>query len=229
MLLQRGLRRERGRVQVPLKPWMHNAVTLLLVACALVVTAVVVARAWDARGNTGPAPLRVAGWKTLVDGRPPAIGEPGARKTLVVFSDFECPFCRDLDSKLVALDKQHPGRFSVIRYELPLVRIHASAMQASIASKCAARTAEYARFNALLLERGNELDRVDYRRLARTAGMADIDGFQACLVSPQARAEVEADLEAAAKFGFDATPTLVVDGLAYSGTMEMRALVELID
>jgi protein-disulfide isomerase len=172
--------------------------------------------------------VRLVGWHRLVDDRPPVIGAPTAARKVVVFSDFECPFCRDLDLALKTLDAQHPGRFAVLRYDMPLVGRHPNAMTAAIASKCAQAERNFAAFHGLLVERSQRLDLVDYRALAVEAQFSNVDRFAACLRQPAARQGVDADMRTAADLGFESTPTFVIDGIVYGGTRAKRELEALL-
>lgn len=210
-----------------MKPRFQDVLTATLVVCALIVTGVVARRAYV---DATPAAIevRLVDWQRLVDDRPPVIGAPTAARKVVVFSDFECPFCRELDLTLKALDAEYPGRFAVLRYETPLVGAHANAMAAAVASKCAAGDRSYPAFHSLLVERSANLERMDYRALAAAAKLSSPDRFLACLGKPTARAGVERDLRVATSLGFESTPTFVIDGVVHGGTRDKRALQALL-
>ena len=130
--------------------------TSLLVASALAVATVAVRREFFPR--TAPMAAReVAGWKTLANARAPVMGGASAPARVVLFSDFQCPYCRDLEGKLSAALPGMHGRIAIVRYDLPLLRVHAHAYQAAIAARCAARQGMARSFDAALFRR--DLDR----------------------------------------------------------------------
>lgn len=194
-----------------MKTWISNGVTGVLVVCALLVTVVVIRREFAASATV--VSTRVEDWTRLLDQRAPVIGNESAARKVVVFSDYECPFCSDLEIKLTEIDAAHPNRFAVLRYERPLTQIHAHAMDAAIAAKCAAGAAGYQAFHAALVAHGTSLGAVEYRRLAEQAGLPDVESFEACRQSAASRKAVESDIATAEKLGIRSTPTLVVEGL----------------
>ncbi len=67
-------------------------------------------------------------------------GSATAPVVLLLFSEFECPFCRKLfQDVLPTIDKEYvsTGRVLLAYRHLPLTSIHANAMSAAIASECA--------------------------------------------------------------------------------------------
>ena len=70
----------------------------------------------------------------------PSFGTPGALVTLVVFSDFQCPFCRE---EAKTLREKLPVEFGndvrVYFKEFPLAMIHNWAMKSAIAGRCVFR------------------------------------------------------------------------------------------
>lgn len=202
---------------------LQNLFTVVLVACALVVTVVVVRREFFPR-NT-PLPGRhVDGWDKLLQGREPSLGGAGAPLRLVLFSDYQCPFCKDLEGKLSTLVARHPRQVSIIRYELPLTKIHAHAHTAAIAAKCAERQGVRHPFQAQLF--GQDLDAIDgdWSRLASAARVGDITAFSDCVRQRRTAAAVDADMAVGHRLGIEGVPALIVDGALYSGTMEMKTL-----
>lgn len=101
---------------------VQNATTAALVLCAIVVTGVVVHRELTPVVASDSRP--VSGEAKLADDRIPDMGPIDAGARIVVFSDYQCPFCKDLDAKLQTLVSRHAGGLSVIRYERPLTLVH---------------------------------------------------------------------------------------------------------
>jgi len=58
-------------------------------------------------------------------------GSQKAPYTLVVFSDYECPFCRALYSQLPQTLKNYSGRLRLEIRNLPLTNIHPNALTAA--------------------------------------------------------------------------------------------------
>lgn len=203
------------------------ALTSLLVASALAVAAVAVRREFFPR--TTPAAVReIAGWEKLAIARPPVMGDAAAATRVVLFSDFQCPYCRDLERKLSAALPRMDGRIAVVRYDLPLTRVHAHAYQAAIAARCAARQGMAEAFDAALFR--HDLDRpgLDFARIASQSGVRDLPGFNACARQPAIAHGVDADMRLAHRLGIEGVPALIVDGKLYAGTMDAKDLQTLL-
>ncbi|WP_437769907.1 thioredoxin domain-containing protein [Sorangium sp. So ce764] len=71
-------------------------------------------------------------WKVPVDGSP-IRGNPGAPVTLVMFSDFECPFCRKVAPTVDGLERKYGAQLRVVFKHNPLPS-HARAPLAAEAS-----------------------------------------------------------------------------------------------
>jgi protein-disulfide isomerase len=201
--------------------------TSLLVASALAVATVAVRRELFPR--TAPAATReVAGWEKLATTRPPVMGDAGARARVVLFSDFQCPYCRDLEGKLSATLPGLHGRVAVVRYDLPLTRVHAHAYQAAIAARCAARQGMAQAFDAALFRRDLDRPGLDFTRIAGESGVHDLAGFNACVHRPAIAHDVDADMALAHRLGIEGVPALIVDGKLYAGTMDAKDLQSLL-
>src|SRR6266851_2800334 len=67
----------------------------------------------------------------------PSIGTPGAPVVLVLFSDFQCPFCKE-EAKVLRTNilSAYPKQVRVYFKDLPLDQIHPWAKPAAIAGRC---------------------------------------------------------------------------------------------
>jgi protein-disulfide isomerase len=67
----------------------------------------------------------------------PSIGTPGAPVVIAEFSDFECPYCRDLAKTLRDnLLKTYPKEVRLYFFDFPLQQIHPWAKPAAMAGRC---------------------------------------------------------------------------------------------
>lgn len=203
------------------------ALTSLLVASALAVATVAVRREFFPR--TAPTAAReVPGWEKLAAARAPVMGDGAAPARVVLFSDFQCPYCRDLEGKLSAALRAMHGRVAVVRYDLPLRRVHAHAYQAAIAARCAARQGMAPSFDAALFQRDLDRPGLDFMRIASAAGVRDLPQFDACVQRPATAHGVDADMALAHRLGIEGVPALIVHGKLYAGTMDAQDLQSLL-
>jgi protein-disulfide isomerase len=73
--------------------------------------------------------------KLHIDGNP-SKGPTNARVTIVEFSDFECPHCREVHTVLQSVEAHYP-QVRVVYKDFPLSQIHPWAETAAIGGRCA--------------------------------------------------------------------------------------------
>jgi protein-disulfide isomerase len=186
-----------------------------------------------AKGEPGPkpaAPAPVAAEervKVVVAPRDPAAGPRGAKATLVVFSDFQCPFCSRLAPTLQELRKRFPRDLRVVFKQLPLP-FHQHAALAAEASLAAHAQGKFWEMHDTLFQNQQALDRDALYRHAQTLGLNPAR-FQRALDDHTYRAQVEADSKHAAALGIQGTPTMVINGRKLSGAQPADAVAAVID
>jgi len=166
----------------------------------------------------------IGGWRTLATARPPALGNADAAARVVLFSDFQCPYCRDLEGKLGQALASLGDRIAVVRYDLPLTRVHGHAYAAALAARCARQQGTRERLDALLFQRNLDAPGLDFADLARDSGATDLPAFRACMRDTTTAHGVDADIALAHRLGIEGVPALIVDGKLYSGTMDEESL-----
>jgi protein-disulfide isomerase len=146
----------------------------------------------------------------------PILGDPKAPVTVVEYSDFECPVCRNLHDALRGLLPNYP-QVKVIFKDFPIDAIHPWARTAALAGRCAYQQNPKAFWKIYDLIYDNQ-DLISassaWDKLQDFAGRAGLnaDTFKSCMASPQAAAEVDASLANGQLLEVRATPTLFVNG-----------------
>ncbi|HEV2222613.1 MAG TPA: thioredoxin domain-containing protein [Candidatus Acidoferrales bacterium] len=165
----------------------------------------------------------------------PSIGPAAAKVTVVEFSDFECPHCREMYSILKVVEPEFPQvRFAYKNF--PLTEIHPWAMTAAIAARCAFQSSPDAFWkvhnqlfdNQDTITADNAWDEVT--DFATSAGLS-ADALHTCMAAPEATAKVEADLAEGKALGVESTPTFFINGRPMVGgdkqTLEQAIRFEL--
>lgn len=151
---------------------------------------------------------------------------PGAA-TVVEVVDFECPFCRRMQNRLVAAIAQIRTPVRVVRKMLPL-RGHAHAMPAALAYCCAdAQGKGDAMAAALFAAKPEDLSPEGCEKLAASVG-CDLERYHREL--PRAEARVAAEAAEVRAAGIHQLPTLFIGGERVVGagksTEDLTALLE---
>jgi protein-disulfide isomerase len=147
----------------------------------------------------------------------PSLGDPKAVVTLVEYSDFECPVCRNLHDVLRDILPKYPGKVRVIFKDFPLEQLHPWARTAAIAGRCAYQQDPKAFWKIYDLIYDNQeiisatnawTKMMDY---ASQSGL-DADTFKACMASPEAGEAVNASRTNGQLLDVNSTPTVFVNG-----------------
>ena len=204
---------------------LQTALSIALVASALAVAGVLVHREFAGRQTAGS--IAVEGWERLT-ARVPDMGAANARHRIVLFSDYQCPYCRDLEASLSSVVARHAADLAVVRYEYPLRSAHPRAFAAAISAKCGSRQGLRHAFQSRLFEQDLDAVEDDFLGIAKSSGVPDLVAFSRCMKSVSAEGAVKADMTVAERLGIDSVPAFIVDGRLYSGTRDVDALEEII-
>jgi protein-disulfide isomerase len=146
----------------------------------------------------------------------PSVGPTDARVTVVIFSDFQCPHCRELATTLAAVIPEYPKVRFVFK-DFPLTQIHPWAETAAIGARCAYMQSPkaYAPVDTQIFAEQDLLSAENiWEKLISYASQAGLDpvSFKTCMSSPEAKAAVDASHQEGEALSITSTPTLFVNG-----------------
>src|SRR5260221_4425640 len=90
---------------------------------------------------------------------------------IVEFSDFQCPFCRRVQSTLKNLLEKYQGQVSLAYRDFPLRGMHSQAESAAEASRCALEQGKFWEYHDLLFGNPDKLDRSGAAGMAQSLGL----------------------------------------------------------
>jgi len=147
----------------------------------------------------------------------PTMGDAKAPVTIVEYSDFECPVCRNLHDALRGMLPTYAGKIRVVFKDFPIEQIHPWARTAAIAGRCAYQQDPKAFWkmydliydNQELISAANAWTKMtDY---ASQTGL-NADTFKSCMASPAAGEAVNASRANGQLLEVGSTPTIFVNG-----------------
>jgi len=141
----------------------------------------------------------------------PSMGPANAPVSLVVFSDFQCPYCNMFSETLKQIMKNYEKKVRLVFRQFPLTNIHASAHRAAEAALCAQDQGHFWEMHDLLFQDQSKLKDEDFKERAAKLGL-DAPAFTSCLDSKRFNPQIEEDIKAGAAAGVDGTPALFVNG-----------------
>ncbi len=140
----------------------------------------------------------------------PILGAEDAPVTIVVFDDFQCPYCAALAPQLKELVGLYPGKVRLVFKQFPL-NIHPFARKAAIASLAAFRQGKFWEYHDLLFDNAKQLNDQKLRALAGQAGLDPVR-FEADLQDRGVWADLNRDLQDGVAAGVRGTPAVFVNG-----------------
>ena len=155
-------------------------------------------------------------------------GSPRAPVIIVEFSDFQCPFCRQVQPTLKNLLAKYEGRVSLAYRDFPLRGLHGHAELGAESSRCASEQGKFWEYHDLLFENPDKLSRNGVRELASSLKL-DEKQFDACLSSGKYRAKIEQDLQDGIRAGVYGPPGIFINGIFLSGAEPEAAFERIID
>lgn len=165
--------------------------------------------------NMGGDPFAANRSKLHIDNSP-SRGPANAPITIVEFSDFECPHCREAHTALQTIEKQYP-QLRIVYKDFPLSQIHPWAETAAIGARCAflQSPAAFWKIHDLVFDNQDTIsaDNV-YDQLVAFAGQIGLDtnSFKACMSSPEAKMAVDANHAEGVALNVNSTPTMFING-----------------
>lgn len=169
----------------------------------------------------------------LPEDNQPVRGTAQAPVSIHIWSDFECPYCKRVESVLAELTRRHPQKLRFIWHDLPL-DFHEAARPAARAGREAFRqqgSAGFWKMHQLLFgEEGqaSELDREALLRYGRKLGL-QMNAYEKALDSEEHDAAIDADIQLASSLGLRGTPAFVVGGYLLKGAQPIEEFERLIE
>ena len=154
-------------------------------------------------------------------------GNKNAKITIVVFSEFQCPFCSRVLPTLDQVHKEYGDKVRVVFKHNPL-SFHKDAPLASEAALAAHAQGKFWPYHNILFKNQRALKRENLEAYAQELGL-NMAKFKADLDSNKFASQIKADQALATKVGARGTPTSFVNGRKLRGAQPFPSFKRLID
>jgi protein-disulfide isomerase len=165
----------------------------------------------------------------------PSFGTPGATVVIVMFSDFQCTFCRE-EAKMIRqnLLSAYPKQVRVYFKDFPLEQIHPWAKPAAIAGRCVFRqdAAKYWDYHDWIFDKQADITPENLKaKVLEWAGQQKLDTvtLTRCIDSKSTEADVDKNIAEAKALNVNSTPTVYVNGRKLVGQIAWPQLRQIID
>lgn len=158
----------------------------------------------DRRFATLQVPLKLKG--------DPALGDEKAPLTIVMFSDYECPYCKRFhDEVLPRLKEEYieKGIVRLIHKDLPLP-FHSTADPAARAARCSADNKEYWKVYSALFRDQGCLSCLGPSQIIQNVSTNNKSKLEDCIKSKRISLAIASNASEAALNNIKATPTFII-------------------
>lgn len=138
----------------------------------------------------------------------PVMGNPKGNVTIIVFSDYNCPYCKLAEPRLMAL-AQRDKNIRIVMKEFPILT--RASMTASRMALAAHKQGKYPAFHMALMRREGVLDEAGILETARATGV-DIARARRDMNGADISDEIIANFNLARGIRAFQTPTYIVGG-----------------
>ena len=149
----------------------------------------------------------------------PALGPPDAPLQMVIFSDFQCPYCKEFAVKARQLEEHYSKQLRLVFVHFPLGKacnpimrkeLHAWACEAARASEAARLQGEFWSFHDAVFGQDLGTDSKVFHKLAAATGL-DTDRFARDLSSEAVAGRVAADIQMGIDLDINSTPSVFLN------------------
>ncbi len=175
-------------------------------------------------------------YPTKIDLRPPTVdvaignapveGKADAPITIIVFSDYECPFCKKAEPTIAEVRKIYGDkiRYAFRNYPLPF---HANATPAAEAALCANAQGKFWPYHDKVMAAA-DLTEANLQQIATSVGL-DRKKFDECVKAGTFKEQVAKDMADGQAAGVSGTPAFFINGQMLDGAQPVERFKEIID
>lgn len=205
--------RAKPRAGARISSWRRPALAIVL--AGVMGFAGIRTRDWNLRRQ------HIVSWKVLPEDS--VRGPKSAPFVAIVYSDFQCPECRDFAGRLEEARRRYPEQIRLVFRHYPLnhccnsrttTDMHLFSCQAAGAAEAARRLGgeeAFWKMHDALFAHQAELATELYAKLAEQIGL-DAEQFLAEMNSPQTSQRIKAHVDSSARFKVRSTPTAFLNG-----------------
>lgn len=241
---------ERETLPTPVRQFTLSVPVAILIGAAMISGSVLYSGAGTrgsltaaaGAGDSATAPT-VVDPATLVSASDPVLGNADAPVTIVEFSDFQCPYCRQFwVDTYPQLKKNYidTGKAKLVYRNFPLP-FHPEAEPAALAGDCANDQGKFWQFHDIAFTQQQKKEPTmttvtstisfsdnDIKQWAQQTGL-DMQQFNSCFDSAQHKADVDADTAVGSQSGVSGTPSFFINGQLIIGAQPYEVFQQMID
>jgi protein-disulfide isomerase len=172
--------------------------------------------------------------RALLEANPRLVKGPAeAKVTIVEFSDFQCPYCRELVPYINQVTAKYPNDVRVIYRHFPLVQLHPYANLAAQFAEVAVSENKFWEMHDRLYEQQTTWAKAPNEQAANDlfTSYAENLGIDKQIVTERIQSDsikqaIAQDLSLGTQIGVDSTPSVYVNGQKLPAPQQLMSTVE---
>ncbi len=153
------------------------------------------------------------------------IGSAEPKVTIVEFSDFACPFCKNSYPKIREISIKYKDKVKIIYRDYPL---HEESVNLALAARCAGEQGLFWLMHDKLFQNQGIKKTEELTDLANKIGV-DINKFSECMKNEKYLPQIRKDFSDAEDLKISGTPTWFINGYIIEGDIPYNSFIEIID
>jgi len=158
------------------------------------------------------------------------VGSPNAPYRMVVWTDYQCPACKQLESEIDSVRLELGDSLAVIYRYFPLGN-HPLAFPASVAAECARAQGKFGPMHRTLFRSSLGVGPqgvLPDSALARASGVPNLDAFTECISDSAVEEVVRRDMSRGRQLGLRGTPSIQVGQRLGTGSRLAEELIPML-
>jgi len=152
----------------------------------------------------------------------PMLGNKNAPVEIIVFDDFQCPFCARFEQqsfKEIKTNYIDTGKVKFIYMHFPL-GFHSMAAPAAEATECAHEQGKFWELHDKIFENQASLNEENLKKWAQEIGL-NMEDFNTCYSTGKYSEEVQKEMALGSSVGIQGTPSFLINGKLAVGALPM--------
>jgi protein-disulfide isomerase len=154
-------------------------------------------------------------------------GPKNAPLEVIIFSDFQCPFCKRVEPTLAQMEKEYNGKIRMTWKNFPLP-FHNNAEPAAEAAMAAAAQGKFWQMHDTLFANNTALDRPNLEKYAQDLGL-NMAKFKADLDAQKYKDSIQSETKEGQAVGVNGTPAVFINGRKISGAYPWETFKKIAD
>lgn len=153
------------------------------------------------------------------------IGSANPKITIIEFSDFACPFCKNSYPNVREISLKYKDQVKIVFKDYPL---HEESLSLAMAGRCAGEQGLFWLMHDKLFQNQGVKTNQQLIELAKQIG-ADNNKFTDCLTKQTYLSNIQKDFAEGAKLNLSGTPTWFINGQKIEGDIPHDTFIQIIE